>query len=226
MVKAPGCETHEEIPAGPFGPWLAQARAALLGDQGTQVPCGDCTGCCTSSYFIPLRPQDEPALVKIPAEFLVSAPGQAPGHRMMGYRPDGSCPMLDAGRCSIYEHRPLTCRDYDCRIFAAAGVDAGGSDKTVINRRVRAWRFTYPTAADRRAHAAVQAAARFIQRQRAHFPSARAPTAPTGIAVLAIKVYRVFLDGDLQGRSNDEIAAAIVAASREFDTGTADASRA
>ena len=26
------------------------------------------------------------------------------------------------GRCSIYEHRPRTCRTYDCRIFPATGL--------------------------------------------------------------------------------------------------------
>ena len=32
--------------------------------------------------------------------------------------------MPDAryGGCSIYDHRPRTCRTFDCRVFAAAGV--------------------------------------------------------------------------------------------------------
>ena len=41
----------------------------------------------------------------------------------------GHCPMLVDGRCSIYEHRPRTCRTYDCRVFPAAGLErrsAGG----------------------------------------------------------------------------------------------------
>ena len=135
---------------------------------------------------------------------------------MMKYLEDGACPMLRAGKCSIYEHRPQTCRDYDCRIFAAAGIDAGGADKAVINKRVREWRFSYPHDADRRAHAAVLAAAAFIRDKRASFPGGRAPTAPTGIAVLAIKSYSVFLDPDAS-RADAETARQIVNFSREFD---------
>ncbi len=108
-----------------------------------------------------LRPEDKPALAVIPAELLINAPGFQPGHKTMAALPNGHCPMLQEGRCSIYRHRPQTCLDYDCRIFAAAGIDAGGADKTVINQRVRAWRFTYPTQEDELAHRAVRAAASF-----------------------------------------------------------------
>lgn len=127
--------------------------------------------------------------------------------------------MLKAGNCSIYEQRPQTCRDYDCRIFAAAGIEAGRG-KSVINQRVREWRFSYPTEQDRRAHNAVLAAASFIQKKKSSFPGERAPTASTGIAVLAIKVYAVFLEADVQTKSDAEIATAIIDASRQFDAGS------
>lgn len=209
----------EPVAAGAFAAWLDRARESLRSDIGSDVPCGDCVGCCVSSYFIPIRPKDAAALTHIPEEFLVIAPGQPAGHRMMGYLADGKCPMLAAGKCSVYAHRPQTCRDYDCRIFAAAGIDAGGPDKSVINHRVRAWRFTYPTAEDRRLHDAVKAAATFIRDHRADFPGGRAPTAPTGVAVLALKAYRVFLDPQLGSRSPDNIAMSIIKASGDFDAG-------
>jgi len=209
-------EPENKVAAGDFGEWLAQIRASLQGEGGTDVPCGDCVGCCVSSYFIPVRPEDKEALAVIPANLLVTAPGQTKGHVMMGYREDGTCPMLNTGKCSIYQHRPQTCRDYDCRIFAAAGIDAGNKDKHVINKRVREWQFTYATEADRLAHNAVLAAATFIKNKGASFPSGRAPTAPTGIAVLAIKSYVIFFGGQLT-MSEPEIARAIIKASREFD---------
>jgi Fe-S-cluster containining protein len=207
------------IAAGPFGEWLAQFRAALRGNQGSEVPCGDCTGCCISGYSIQLRPRDERALARIPANLLVRAAGFPRGHLTMSPQADGTCRMLIAGKCSIYADRPQTCLDYDCRIFAAAGIEAGGADKAVINRRVRQWRFTYPDSADRRAHDAVLAASIFIREKHATFPANRAPTAPTGIAVLAIKTYVVFLEGGTETRSDAGIAAAIVEASRRFDAG-------
>jgi Fe-S-cluster containining protein len=206
------------VAAGPFARWLEQFRAALRGNQGSEVPCGDCTGCCISGYSVQLRPRDERALARIPPQLLVRAPGFPPGHLMMPPRANGLCPMMEAGRCTIYEDRPQTCLDFDCRIFTAAGLEAGDADKEVINQRVREWRFSYPTEADRQAHDAVLAASTFIQHKRASFPANRAPTAPTGIAVLAIKTYTVFLDSDVSGRSDTEIAAAIVAASQAFDT--------
>jgi Fe-S-cluster containining protein len=233
-IETPG------VAAGAFGAWLLQMRASLAGDAGTQVPCGDCVGCCVSSYYIPVRPHEHAARAAIPSSLLVSAPGQSSGLALLGYRADGTCPMLQAGQCTIYDARPQTCRDYDCRIFAAAGIAAGGEDKAVINRRVNAWRFEYPAEADRQAHRAVLAAAAFIRDRREAFPGRRAPTAPTGIAVLAIKAYDVFVTGpgatwrstdenrgqgealalDSSTSSDVEIAAAIVAASREFDLQT------
>jgi Fe-S-cluster containining protein len=217
MTEQPAIEVVGNVAAGPFSEWLAQTRASLRGEGGTDVPCGNCVGCCVSSYFIPVRPEDTQALAVIPVDLLVTAPGQKNGHRMMGYREDGTCPMLNVGKCSIYQQRPQTCRDYDCRIFAAAGIDAGSADKHVINKRVREWRFTYDTDADRSAHNAVLAAANFIKNKKASFPGGRAPTAPTGIAVLAIKVYSLFLNKDSQASSEAEIAGAIIKASREFD---------
>ena len=122
--------------------------------------------------------------------------------------------MLVAGRCSIYSDRPQTCLDYDCRIFAAAGIEAG--DKAVINKRVREWRFSYPTAIDRHEHEAVQAAATFIRAQREAF-TVRLPTAPMGIAVFAIKSYDVFLRSEIASLTEQETASLMLAAIRAFD---------
>ena len=210
--------TGNTIAAGAFGDWLAEARESLHGNRGADVPCGDCVGCCVSSYFIPVRPEDKDALDAIPARFLVNAPNEPRGQWLMGYREDGTCPMLNDNKCTIYGQRPQTCRDYDCRVFAAAGIDAGGDDKAVINRRVRAWRFTYPSPSDHAAHEAVKAAAAFISTRRDSFPGARAPTAPTGIAVLALKVYAVFMDSAVARKADTEIALTIISASREFDS--------
>ena len=220
MIVSPAVPSDipDAVAAGPFGSWLEQFGASLRGSGGTDVPCGDCTGCCTSGYSIQVRPNDTRARQRIPAALLVSAPGFPRGDLTLPALPDGLCPMLKSGKCSIYADRPQTCLDYDCRIFAAAGIDAGGADKGVINRRVRQWRFSYLSDADERAHAAVLAAASFIREKRAAFGAGRVPTAPTGIAVLAIKAHAVFLAPDIDAKSDREIAAAIVTAGREFDS--------
>lgn len=203
------------VAAGPFGPWLEQTRAALRGAAGVDVPCGDCVGCCVSSYPIPLRAADSRAIAEVPLQFFARTPK---GQAVMVAREDGTCPMFNAGECSIYGDRPQTCRDYDCRVFAAAGIEAGGYEREVINRRVREWRFSYSTDAERAAHTAVRAAAAFIRDKADCFPE-RVPVVPTGIAVLAIKVYTVFLARDIDKQSEHAIAAAVVRGSSEFEVG-------
>src|ERR1700761_6340925 len=125
-----------ELPAGAFLDWLRNFRASLLGNQGSDVPCGDCRGCCISGYSVQIRPHDAGALALIPAELLARVQGFARDELTLAARSDGTCPMLRDNECSIYQSRPQTCRDYDCRVFAAAGIEAGSSDKAVINRRV------------------------------------------------------------------------------------------
>jgi hypothetical protein len=135
--------------------------------------------------------------------------------------------MLRGVQCSIYEHRPATCRLFDCRVFAAAGIPAGGEDRRRIAERAARWRFSYPRESDRREHEAVRAAARFITENAGSFPGGRVPSDASQLAVVAIKAYRVFMvgpDGAGESKSRgpgptspDEVAAAIVEACRRFD---------
>ncbi len=189
-------------------------RAALAGGPGMDVACGDCVGCCTSSYYIKVR-AGEAALQHIPSGRLVPSPGE-PGTQLMGFDADGHCPMFGAGGCSIYPHRPDTCRTYDCRIFTAAGMQAGAG-KTTINERVARWRFEFASEAEQREQRAVQAAATFLRQHPVRFPGGHIPSRPSDIAVLAVKAYPVFLDGEPQ---DTDIASRIVEACRAFDQRT------
>ncbi|HEX3542140.1 MAG TPA: YkgJ family cysteine cluster protein, partial [Acidimicrobiales bacterium] len=129
--------------AGEFSPWLAQVRGAIAGAHGVAVPCGSCTACCTSSQFIAIGPDEEATLARIPADVRFPAP-RRPGHFVLGYDERGHCPMLVDGKCSIYEDRPRACRTYDCRVFAAAGVELDNA----IGDQARRWRFRFPHAED------------------------------------------------------------------------------
>ncbi|MFC4308032.1 YkgJ family cysteine cluster protein [Steroidobacter flavus] len=207
---------QSSVAAGPFSAWLRAMRRSLLGNEGMDVPCGDCVGCCVSGYSVQLRPEDHKAAARIPATFIVSAPGFTKGHLTVRPLSNGVCPMLDEGKCSIYSVRPQTCLDYDCRIFAAAGIDAG-EGKDVINKRVHEWRFSYPERSDELEHAAVRAAATFIRDRRDSF-TVRVPAGPMGIAVFAIKSYEVFLDAEISDKSDADVARAIIDAVRAFDS--------
>ncbi len=169
--------SEPDLAAGDFSSWLADLRGSLRGEHGSVVPCDGCTACCTSSQFVHIAPDETDTLAHIPAELLFPAPGRAAGHVVLGYDERGHCPMLVDHACSIYQHRPRTCRVYDCRVFAAAGVlpDSAPDRQAAIARRASRWQFSFPTDADRQAHAAVAAAARYLQEAAARPPGTRAP---------------------------------------------------
>jgi hypothetical protein len=201
----------EPLPAGDFSDWLRAMRQALAGQAGMQVACGDCVGCCTSSYFIKIRARETEALRHIPTEHLEAEPGNT-GTWLMGPDAKGHCPMFGASGCSIYSHRPDTCRTYDCRIFAAAGMNAGDG-RPVINERVARWRFEF-TDAGRTEQRAVSAAAGFLRQHPVRFPGGHIPSRPSDIAVLAVKSYTVFMQGPV---SDADATKGIVEACRTFD---------
>ena len=198
------------IPAGPFSAWLRDTRVALKNGTGANVPCGDCTACCSSSYFIHIKPEETEALARIGKDAVTQASGLPKGHMLMGYDAEGLCPQMNQGKCAVYAHRPQTCRIYDCRIFAAAGIRES-QDKPRINARVEQWSFDYPTNRDRQEHEAVQAAAAFIQAHARLFPGGKIPSSPSQLAVLALKVYQVFMEPPGEP---EEVVRRIVEASR------------
>jgi Fe-S-cluster containining protein len=212
-------EILPDCPAGDFSLWLEHTRDALISNSGVDVDCGECKACCSSSYFIHISPEETGVLSRIDRRILFPAPGLAKGNVLLGYREDGSCPMMNGGTCSIYEHRPLTCRNYDCRIFAAAGIDAGGVEKMNITARVRRWMFSFPGEKDRAEFGAVQSAAAFIREHSGCFPSGVAPKNPSLLAVMAIKVYGVFMipDGDDESRTVSETVSAVILESDRFE---------
>jgi Fe-S-cluster containining protein len=167
--------TDAQLDAGEFTTWLTEMHGALRGETAADVPCNGCTACCTSSQFVHIEPDETDTLAHIPRELLFPAPRRPRGHVLLGYDERGHCPMLVDNQCSIYEHRPRTCRTYDCRVFTATGVELDEADKAQIADRVRRWQFRYATAD---AH---EAQARLVE----HARTIDAPTA-TERAVRAI----------------------------------------
>jgi uncharacterized protein len=183
------------LPAGNFSSWLDRLEKAMANGEAMDVPCKDCTACCTSSYFIHIGRRESRTIHAIPSKLLFPATNMAKGDLLMGYDAHGCCPMFLHDACSIYENRPLTCRQYDCRIFAAAGIDAGdGKDKILITERSRQWEFAYPSENDLLQHNAVKTAARFLAGHPDLNPKRLIPANATQLALLAIKLHTVFLD--------------------------------
>jgi len=169
------------LDAGPFGRWLDDVRAAIRGEHDADVACGSCVGCCSSSQFVHIGPEESSPLAHIPAELLFPAPGMRKGTMVMGYDDSGRCPMLGEAGCTIYDHRPRTCRTYDCRVFPAAGVFPEEPEKALVAQRARRWEFQHPSPADRARHDVVLAVAVTLRSQHPDVPA-------TPLAVRAVSV--------------------------------------
>lgn len=165
----------------------------MAGEQDADVACGECTACCRSAQFVHIAPDEIDTLEHIEPDLLFPAPRMPDGHVLLGYDEAGRCPMLDESGCSIYEHRPRTCRTYDCRIFAAAGIDAD-DDKPLITERARQWRFDLATDRDRSAYTAVHAAATSLMKHEDTLPDDIAPRNHTQLALLAVEIHGAFVE--------------------------------
>lgn len=157
-------KTLDPLDAGRFATWLRAFRAAVKNGRSIAVPCGDCTACCTSKRFVHIEAGETKTLAAVPKELAFPAPGAPTGTVVLGYDAKGRCPLFHEGGCGIYRQRPLTCRTFDCRVLAAAGL---AGDHDAIHRQARRWAFTYASEHDARLHAAVTAAARELHRQNA-----------------------------------------------------------
>jgi hypothetical protein len=186
-----------KLVAGDFSAWADAMRLAIREQRDSDVPCNGCTACCRSSQFVHIAPDETETLAHIPTELLFPAPGRPRGHVVLGYDERGHCPMLIDDQCSIYEHRPNACRTYDCRVFAAAGIDAG-AEKPEITHRVRRWVFSFPAPDDRTERDAVLAAAAFLGDRPDMMRDAGIPENETQLAVAAFDVHEVFLHRDEQ----------------------------
>jgi Fe-S-cluster containining protein len=188
--------TETARPEVPFAVWLRSAVATLEDDQPAEVPCGECNACCRTHHYIHVRPEEKHARARLPRGSLSPAPGLPPGYLVIGPDDAGCCPLLADGRCTMYDDRPLACRTYDCRMYAATGVSP---DRADIAEQVRRWRFAYPAPDDCELQAAVLAAARFIREHPESLASDAARRQPIRVATLAVAIHAMFLAGAVVG---------------------------
>ena len=84
---------------------------ALVNGQGT-VDCQSCHGCCRANYTIGLSEAEAEVLPHTRVE----------GFPVILPEADGKCPFLVDEVCTVYEKRPISCRQYDCRDLARSGI--------------------------------------------------------------------------------------------------------
>ena len=96
------------------------------------VPCGACKACC----YYPGIPVDEKRnRRRLPYLLTERNPD---GELVLRQRPDGACIHLGEHGCTVYEHRPTVCRNFDCRAFAAMGI----VEQCGPNHQTPDWEFT------------------------------------------------------------------------------------
>lgn len=207
-MKRKGCKPTSFDPdtvrqdAGEFTRWLQDTGYALRHEgTGADVSCGSCTACCRSSMFIHIRPSETDTLKRIPRQRLFQAPGLPEGHYIMGYNRKGECPMLVNGQCSIYKHRPQTCRDYDCRVFAATGIAVDDQAQPAIAERMRSWDFEFTSEEGRREYAWLQAIASFLHDKVHLFPSGLVPDSAVPMALLVIRLFEILYPYETYGEA-------------------------
>jgi Fe-S-cluster containining protein len=162
--------------------------------------------------FIHIKPDESRTKRRIPQALQFPAPGLPKGNVLLGYSSKGVCPMFKSGECSIYEDRPQTCRDYDCRIFTATGIAVDEEMQPEIAERVRAWTFDYANDASREEHRLLRQAAAFLRENGDLFPPGTIPAYPVQLAALAVRVYAAYVVAEQLDRV--AIAQSILAALR------------
>lgn len=198
------------LPGGEFSRWLySYLRAQTQAEPSGDVPCGECNACCKASYFIPIDSAEQETLALIPAAHLTRARPANDNEPQWALDQTcaGQCPMLVEEACSIYAHRPRTCRRYDCRVFVAAGVGLGSGPRAAVNDRVWQWRFDYPSERDVATQSAVLSAVAFLQRCANLIDPA--PTDTAELAKTAVLVHELFLDPRALSEPDEKLAAAI-----------------
>jgi Fe-S-cluster containining protein len=180
-----------KIDAGEFSAWLNDFINAMEGNISANVPCGKCVACCTSSKFVHIRPSDKKALNIIPKELLFSAPGLPKGYFLLGYDENGHCPMFKDSKCSIYESRPETCRQYDCRVYAATSIPIE-KESHAIAQQAKRWEFSLTTIKDKEKYQLVQNASKFLLFNRNCFPVSYLPLLNSQLAIFAIRIHGEF----------------------------------
>jgi Fe-S-cluster containining protein len=80
----------------------------------TPLPCAECGGrCCDVMPATEWEFQRIVAAHPLPTGAIaLQTPTRLLGPGRLVMMPGGGCPYLVRGRCSIYEDRPLVCRDY------------------------------------------------------------------------------------------------------------------
>lgn len=124
------------------------AEAGARGDYTipARVPCDGCTACCHYAR-VDVHPHQETPESLAVLDLVEDAEGLS-----LRKREDGACVHLGPAGCTVYAHRPHSCRAYDCRLYALTGM----LDSYDGGRHQPRWIFDLPTRLSQATAAAMQ----------------------------------------------------------------------
>ncbi len=80
----------------------------------TEVPCNGCTECCRSGQALVLHPGLGDDIDSYQVRTVADPETVAVVH-LLATKEGGECIYLGTSGCTIYERRPVLCRNFDCR---------------------------------------------------------------------------------------------------------------
>lgn len=84
----------------------------------SEVKCGSCTLCCEklAPYLTPEEASSGlyPLSLIEPSREMIELNPEVGPIVTLYRKKDGGCGMFVDGKCTIYEHRPFACRQFDC----------------------------------------------------------------------------------------------------------------
>jgi Putative zinc- or iron-chelating domain len=96
--------------------WRDRQLADMRGEHpAADVACDGCTACCYHK-FVDIQPELEREEDLAHLDIITRDDGKL----QLRKREDGACVHLGPNGCQVYEHRPRSCRLYDCRIGSLA----------------------------------------------------------------------------------------------------------
>jgi Fe-S-cluster containining protein len=81
----------------------------------SDVPCNGCTACCRHALIVLIPEEGDLAAIYETQDVLSPLTGH-PAKALLQTR-EGACIYLGDGGCTIYDHRPVICKAFDCRRY-------------------------------------------------------------------------------------------------------------
>ena len=194
--------------AGSVSDFLSKIQRSQWSDDGIDTPCGDCDLCCRG-LSISIEADESSTLDAIEPQLLDAHQSGDLSYWTIKMKPDGSCPKLVGGKCSIWKDRPRVCKRFDCRLFALGELPPPVRNQSFTDR-VNSWRFSIDLQDDEENFEAFRRAMQLISLHQSTFAKRGIEAGTIQAASLAIDLRHLFFKQSDSLEQKDQLAEALV----------------